>query len=50
MNKTTLTVVVALALAGSAQATVVFGNTFDNGFFTPFSASTPSRTASCAMA
>jgi hypothetical protein len=40
MSKMTSAVVVTLALAGSAHATVVFSNTFDNGFFTPFSSST----------
>lgn len=42
MNQATMAMVVALALTGSSQATVVFGNAFDNGFFTPFNASTPS--------
>jgi hypothetical protein len=42
MMKATSALLVVIACAGSANATVVFQNTFDNGYFTPFSASTPS--------
>lgn len=38
-SSSVLAAAVVLALAGSASAAVVFQNTFDNGFFTPFNPS-----------